>query len=212
MSLPHQTDTFKSERVTGAHLPKDDHRQSHFFEQRIAAMEQRIKESGLPNQSFPFIAAKCVATPEWNILKEAPNFYDGVCVLKGLRPVALLSARDLQQDPLFRDHLLRSIQRKGLVVCEDPQMPDYIAGEQGRVTEVLRIIKQRMTTGDYSEQYHRELGQALAYPQVSIERFIRSIAIGENALEALLIEKAFPVGDESALTVSLPSGRTVAVR
>ena len=91
-------------------------------------------------------------------------------------------------------------------------MPDYIAGEQGRVTEVLRIIKQRMTTRDYSEQYHRELGQALAYPQVSTERFIRSIAIGENALEALLIEKAFPVGDESALTVSLPSGRTVAVR
>lgn len=212
MSVSPQSETFKASTPQGAHFPKNDLRQSYLFDQRIVAMERRIKESGLPNQSFPFIAAKCVATPEWNTLKEAPNFYDAVCVLKELRPVALLSAKDLQRDTPFRDHLLRSIEARGLKVCTDPLLPDYIVGEPDRVAAVLRIIKARINTGDYSERYHRELGQALAYPPAAIERFVRLLATGGNVLEAVMIEEAFPEGDESSVRVKLPSGRIAAVR
>ena len=212
MAVSRQTGTSNSTQAEWARLPTVDYREGYLFDQRVAAMERRIKDSGLPNQSFPFIAAKCVATPEWNVLKEAPNSYDAVCVLKGLRPVALLSVMDLKREPSFKDYLLRSIARMGLVVHEDPQFSDYVVGEPARVAAVIGILQKRMATGDYSERYHRELGEALAYPPVAIERFIRSIKRGENALEAMMIEDAFPAADESSVTVQLPSGRTVWVR
>lgn len=197
--------------LQGAELPKDDHRQSHLFEERIAAMEQRIRDWGLPNQFFPFIAAQCVATPEWNVLKEAPNFYDAVCVLRGIRPVALLSSRDMQHDLPFRDYLLRSMELQGCSVYADPHLPDYIVGEPTRVASVLRIIRQRLETGEYSERYHRELGLALAYPTGAVERFIQAIARGESPLEATMIEVAFPRGEDSSLRITLPSGRIAAI-
>jgi hypothetical protein len=197
--------------LQGSHFPKDEHRQNYLFEERIAAMERRIRDGGLPNQLFPFVAAQCVATPEWNVLREAPNFYDAVCVLRGIRPVALLSIRDMQQDPTFRDHLLRAMENKGLSVCEDPLLPDYIVGEPTRVANVLRIIRQRLETGDYSERYHRELGSALAYPTGAVERFIQALARGHSPLEANMIEAAFPLAEESSLTVRLPNGRIAAI-
>jgi len=197
--------------LQGAQTPKDDHRQNYLFDERIAAMEQRIRDWGLPNQFFPFVAAQCVATPEWNVLREAPNFYDAVCVLRGIRPVALLSRKDMQHDLPFRDYLLRSLELKGFAVYADPLLPDYIVGEPTRVSNVLRVIRQRLETGDYSEHYHRELGTALAYPTGAVERFIRALARGESPLEATMLEAAFPRGDESLLTVRLPNGRIAAI-
>jgi hypothetical protein len=211
MSVHHQTRTPQAETFSKAHLPNEDLRQSYLFESRITAMEQRIRESGLPNQFFPFIAAQCVATPEWNTLKEVPNFYDAVCVLKGIRPVALLTGSDMQRDPSFSNYILQAIALKGLAVYDDPRLPNYIVGEPRRVESVLRVIQRRMETGDYSEQYHRELGQALAYPAAAVERFLKAIARGQSPLEASMIEAAIPLRDDSSLTLMLPNGRIAAI-
>lgn len=211
MSVHHQLRSSHAEGIAGTHLPQEDHRQNFLFENRISAMETRIRDSGLPNQFFPFIAAQCVAFPEWNVLKEAPNFYDAVCVLKGIRPVALLSVRDMQRDTPFRDYIMREMERKGLAACEDPLFPDYIVGEPNRVASVLRIMRQRLETGDYSVDYHRALGLALAYPPSAVERFIGALARGQSPLEATMVESAFPVGDESSLRVTLPNGKVATI-
>jgi hypothetical protein len=71
-------------------VSSDDDRASYMFDERIAAMEKRMRESGVPNTVFPFVGSLCVANPTWNSLHEDLNSYDAVCVLKGLRPVALL--------------------------------------------------------------------------------------------------------------------------
>jgi hypothetical protein len=211
MSVHHQTRTPHTETFSEAHLPKDDLRQSYLFERRVTAMEQRIRESGLPNQFFPFIAAQCVATPEWNTLREVPNFYDAVSVLKGIRPVALLTGSDMRRDLPFSKYILHAIALKGLTVYDDPRLPNYIVGEPSRVESVLRVIQRRMETGGYSEQYHRELGEALAYPTAAVERFLKAIARGQSPLEASMIEAAIPLRDDSSLTLRLPNGRIAAI-
>jgi hypothetical protein len=37
----------------------------------------------------------------------------------------------------------------------------------------MRIIGQRIASGQFSEVYHRELGRALGYPEEAIDRSIR---------------------------------------
>jgi hypothetical protein len=186
---------------------------TYLFEQRIDAMEHRVRESGLPNKFFPFVAAHCVAHPEWNTLGENPNRYDAVCVLRDLRPIALLPTNDLNRTHPFNDYLLRAIESKsGFVVRESPGSRDYIVGSKERVDAVLNIISERIASGTFSETYHRKIGKALGYPADAIEAFIRTVSQGGQALDASIIEATCPANEESILQVRLPNGQTVFVR
>jgi hypothetical protein len=155
-----------------ASLPVSDSRETYQFEFRIDAMERRMREAGLPNEYFPFVGAFCTVHPSWNTLGENYNRYDAVCVLRGLRSMALLPAADLDRGDRFNDYLLRALELAGLLVRQSPHTSDLIVGVRDRVDAVERVFRERFNGGGVSAAYHRALGSALGYPESSIERFL----------------------------------------
>lgn len=198
-------------RLEGVSFPTSGCRETHQFERRIEAMEARMREAGLPNDHFPFISAWCMARPEWNTLKENYNLYDAVCVLKGLRPVALLPTVDLDRKDPFNAYLLRSLEAGGIVVRKSPYAADLIVGAQDRVEAVEGVFRKYSEEGRFSDLYHRELGRALGYSDKAIERFLTALSRGQSPSVVSIIESALPADDDSYLRVSLPNGQVVAV-
>ncbi|MEY4669159.1 MAG: hypothetical protein RL518_1858 [Pseudomonadota bacterium] len=197
--------------LTEAAVVPSSFRETYQFEQRVDLMAQRMNESGVPNEYFPFMASWCVTHPEWNTLGENFNRYDAVCVLKGLRPVALLPCADLDRSDPFNDYLLRSLEEAGFVVRKSPYSSDLIVGEGSRVEAVQEVIRKRVQGGDFSEEYHRAFGRALGYPERAIERYVTALDRGQSPLDVSVIELAFPADGESSLRVTLPNGRVVGV-
>jgi len=197
--------------LSGASFPSSETRETYQFERRIDAMEARMREAGLPNDHFPFMGAWCMAHPEWNTLKENYNLYDAVCVLKGLRPVALLPAVDFDRKDPFHEHLLRSIEGAGLVVRKSPYASDLIVGTHDRVNAVEWVFRKCSEEGRFSDSYHRELGRALGYSDKAIERFLTALSRGQSPTVVSIIESALPADDDSYLRVRLPNGQVVAV-
>jgi hypothetical protein len=197
--------------LSGASFPSSDPRVTFHCERRIEAMEARVRDAGLPNDRFPFMAAWCGAHPEWNTLRENYNHYDAVCVLKGLREVALLPAVDFDRSDPFHDHLLCSIERAGLVVRESPYASDLIVGSHDRVDAVEQVFRKYSEEGRFSDVYHRELGQALGYSEKAIERFLIALSRNQSSQAVNIIESALPTDDDSYLLVRLPNGHVVAV-
>lgn len=170
-----------------------------------------MRESNLPNDRFPFIAAWCVAYPKWNTLGENYNRYDAVSVLKALRPVALLPASDFDRNDPFTQYLFRSMENNGLVVRESSQPSYLIVGSPSAVQDVEEVFRKYQHEGRFSEAYHRDLGRALRYSEKAIEHFLSALARGQSPHELSIIELALPVEDEPYLCVHLPSGQVVAV-
>lgn len=198
-------------RLTGDSFAKTDFRETHQFDLRIDAMERRIREAGLPNKHFPFVAAWCTASPTWNTLKENYNLYDAVCVLRGIRPAALLPVVDLERKNPFNDYILRSIEDAGMVVRRFPQISDFIVGAPERVAAVEEIFRKRFREGRITEAYHRELGEALGYPQGAVDHFLSAIARGQSPHAMSVMAMAMPMEDDPYCRVKLPSGDIVAV-
>ncbi len=198
-------------RQTETSVPKRDFRETHTFDLRIDAMARRIEEAGLPSQQFPFVAAWCMAYPNWNTLKENYNLYDAVCVLKGIRPVALLPVADLDRKDPFNDYILSSIENAGMVVKRGVQPSEYIVGAPERVAVVEEVFQRRFREGRITDAYHRELGAALGYPAGAVEHFLSAVARGQSPLEESVMAHAMPTEDNPYLRVRLPSGVFVAI-
>lgn len=199
-------------RLTGSSFPKTDVRETYQFDLRIDAIESRIRAAGLPNKHFPFVAAWCTASPSWNTLKENYNVYDAVAVLKGIRPAALLPDVDLDRKDPFNDYILRSIEDAGMVVRRFSQISDFVVGAPERVAAVEAVFRKRFREGRITEAYHRELGEALGYPEGAVEHFLSAIAQGQSPHAMSVLAIALPMEDDPYFRVKLPSGAVVAVR
>ena len=197
--------------LSGASFPSSETRETYQFERRIDAMEARMREAGLPNDHFPFMAAWCMARPEWNTLKENFNRYDAVGVLKGLRPVALLSVSDFDGKDPFVGYLLGSLEAAGFVVRKSPYTSDLMVGARERVDGLEGVFRKYSEEGRFSDAYHRELGRALGYSENAIERFLTALSRGQSPYMVSIIESALPADDDSCLRVRLPNGQVVAV-